>query len=37
MNVRLPFADEPWAYGAITLFTLIIVTVVYVIVRRMRF
>lgn len=37
MNVRLPFADEVWAYPAITGFTVFIVLLVYIIVRRRRF
>lgn len=37
MNVALPFAEQPWAYAAITAFTLVIVLLVYAIVRRLRF
>lgn len=37
MNVDLPFAEEPWAYGAITLFTLIVVILAYLFIRRNRF
>lgn len=37
MNVALPFADEPWAYTAITLFTIVIVVIAYLFVRRARF
>lgn len=37
MNVPLPFAHEPWAYAAITGFTLVVVMVAYVFVRRNRF
>lgn len=37
MNVTLPFSDEPWAYGAITGFTLVIVVLAYFFVRRNRF
>lgn len=37
MNVALPFADQPWAYAAITVFSLTLVTVVYLIFRRVRF
>ncbi len=37
MNVPLPFADESWAYAAITGFTITIVIIAYLIVKRMRF
>lgn len=37
MNVALPFADEPWAYGAILLFTLVVVVLAYLFIRRNRF
>jgi magnesium transporter len=37
MNVPLPFQGQPWAYAAITGFTLMLVILAYVIVRRMRF
>lgn len=37
MNVMLPFADEPWAYGAVTGFSLAIVLVVAWFIRRVRF
>lgn len=37
MNVPLPFAHEPWAYAAITGFSIFIVSMVFIIVRRMRF
>src|SRR5690606_32842658 len=37
MNVALPFADEPWAYGAITGFTILLVAIGYAIVRRKKF
>lgn len=37
MNVPLPFADEAWAYTAITGFTLIVVLFAYILVKRMRF
>jgi magnesium transporter len=37
MNVALPFSDQPWAYGAITIFTLFVVLSVYGIMRRLRF
>ena len=36
MNVALPFADEPWAYAVITGFTLLIVSLAYLIMRRLR-
>lgn len=37
MNVALPFADQPWAYGFITGFSIIIVVAVVILVRKMRF
>ncbi len=37
MNVPLPFANEVWAYAAITGFTVFIVIIAYIIVKRMRF
>jgi magnesium transporter len=37
MNVDLPFAQEPWAYAAITSFTVILVALAFIVVRRMRF
>lgn len=37
MNVALPFADEPWAYMAIIIFSLTVVAVAYIFVRRTRF
>ncbi len=37
MNVALPFADEPWAYGAITGITVIIVLLVYAVMHRLKF
>lgn len=37
MNVVLPYAEQPWAYTAITVLSLIIVGTVYVLVRKMRF
>ncbi len=37
MNVTLPFAHEPWAYGAITGFSVALVIAVAIIVRRTRF
>lgn len=37
MNVPLPFANEPWAYAAITGFTILLVTLAFVVVRRIRF
>lgn len=36
MNVALPFADEPWAYGAIVGLTGIVIVAAFVIVRRLR-
>jgi len=37
MNVQLPFAEEPWAYAAITGFSIVVVGMAYLVVRRMRF
>lgn len=34
MNISLPFAEEPWAYGAILVFTFIVVFVVFAIARK---
>lgn len=34
MNIALPFAEEPWAYGAILLLTLVIVVIVIFIAKR---
>lgn len=34
MNITLPFQDEPWAYGAILVFTLLVILLVFVIARR---
>lgn len=36
MNVTLPFSEEPWAYAAITGFTVFIVFMAYLIMRRLR-
>lgn len=36
MNIALPFAKEPWAYGAIVLFTLIVMILVLILVRRSK-
>ena len=36
MNVALPFADEPWAYVGITVFTIMIVIVAFLLVRRLK-
>lgn len=34
MNITLPFAEEPWAYGAILVFTLTVVVLVIAIARK---
>lgn len=34
MNISLPFAEEPWAYGAILVFTLVVVCMVFAIARK---
>lgn len=36
MNVSLPFADEPWAYGMIILFTIIVILTVIIVARKKR-
>lgn len=36
MNVVLPFSDQPWAYGAIVAFTVLIIIFVYFIARRLK-
>ncbi len=36
MNVALPFADQPWAYSAVVLFTVVIIFVVYWLAKRFR-
>lgn len=37
MNVALPYADEPWAYGVITGFTIVVVLSVYAVMHRLKF
>ncbi len=37
MNVLLPFADQPWAYTAITAFSITVVIIAAMIVRKTRF
>lgn len=34
MNINLPFQEEPWAYGAILAFTLLVILAVFVIAKR---
>lgn len=36
MNVVLPFADQPWAYGAVVGFTIVLMLFVYVLAKRFR-
>lgn len=36
MNVTLPFAEEPWAYGAVVLFTIMLILFVYLLAKRFR-
>ena len=36
MNVALPFQNEPWAYGFIVIFTILVVLLVYMIAKRLR-
>ena len=34
MNVALPFAEEPWAYGFVVLFTILVVIAVFVLAKK---
>ncbi len=34
MNLHLPFSDEPWAYGAVVGFTILVVVLVYIIAKK---
>lgn len=34
MNLALPFAEEPWAYGAIVGFTVLVVVLVYIVAKK---
>ena len=36
MNVALPFAEQPWAYMAIVVFTILIILIAYLLVRRLK-
>lgn len=36
MNVALPFADQPWAYGVVVTFTIILIFGVYLLAKRFR-
>jgi magnesium transporter len=36
MNVSLPFADQPWAYAVVVLFTFVLIIAVYLLARRFR-
>lgn len=36
MNVALPFAEQPWAYTAIVFFTFVLISLVYILARRLR-
>ena len=36
MNVALPFADQPWAYSAVVVFTITIIFIVYALARRFK-
>jgi len=36
MNIDLPFQKEPWAYAAVTLLAIIIITLVYTVAKRLR-
>lgn len=36
MNVTLPFADQPWAYGMIISFTIVVIAIVIIVARKMK-
>ncbi|MET0980142.1 MAG: CorA family divalent cation transporter [Candidatus Saccharimonadales bacterium] len=36
MNVGLPFQNEPWAYGAIVLFTIVVIFSIYILAKRLK-
>ena len=36
MNVALPFQEQPWAYAAVVVFTVLIILVVYLLARRYK-
>jgi len=36
MNVVLPFATQPWAYGAIVGASIVVIVLVFAIARRLR-
>jgi magnesium transporter len=36
MNVGLPFQDEPWAYGAIVIFTVMVILGIYILAKRFK-
>lgn len=36
MNVNLPYQNEPWAYAAIVGFTVVLISIVYLVARRFR-
>lgn len=36
MNIALPFAEQPWAFMVIMLFTIVIITIVLLLVRRSK-
>lgn len=36
MNIALPFADQPWAYGAVVGFTIVLMTCVYLLAKRFK-
>lgn len=36
MNVALPFAEQPWAYSVVVVFTFLLIIVVYLLARRFR-
>ncbi len=36
MNVTLPFGSEPWAYGAIVGFTVVVIMIVFLLAKKLR-
>ncbi|MDB5165301.1 MAG: hypothetical protein JWM00_191 [Candidatus Saccharibacteria bacterium] len=36
MNVDLPYADQPWAYAAVTSFAIVLIGLVYLVAKRLR-
>lgn len=36
MNVALPFADQPWAYAVVVVFTIVVIFLVYILAKRFK-